>query len=91
MKGYQVSMILFRCHCYKIIFFLATYALIYNFLKKRSHAKAAAAVKKAAKEASVIILKDNPEETEQDDLNQIVKAWKEKKSEKSTETSSSFV
>lgn len=66
-----------------------TYALIYNFLKKHSHAKAAAAVKKAAKEASVVILKDNPEESGQDDLNQIVKAWKEKKFKQQAETSSS--
>ncbi|GJJ12309.1 hypothetical protein Clacol_006550 [Clathrus columnatus] len=68
-----------------------TYSLIYTFLKGRSHEKAAAAVKKAAKDAGVIVLRDTVEEAEKekDSLYEIIKSWKTK-SEHETSTSSNL-
>lgn len=51
----------------------ATYTLIYSFLKNQSHAKAAEAVKKAAKE--FVVLKDGID-VEGPPLDEVVKMWK---------------
>ncbi|KAI6028542.1 hypothetical protein F5J12DRAFT_806056 [Pisolithus orientalis] len=56
-----------------------TYALIYHFLKKQSHVKAAKAVKKAAK--GVVILRDDVD-LDGPQLGEIVSKW-EAQSEKS--------
>jgi hypothetical protein len=53
--------------------------LIYNFLKKQSHGKAAEAVKKAAK-GSVVLRDDIEQEGPQ--LEDIVKQWKAKQNTK---------
>ncbi|PSR77639.1 hypothetical protein PHLCEN_2v7829 [Hermanssonia centrifuga] len=51
----------------------ATYTLIYSFLTKHSHTKAAEALKKSAKD--VVVLKDNME-VDGPSLDRIVKEWK---------------
>lgn len=53
---------------------LATYTLIHAFLNKRSHTKAAQALRKAA--ADVVVLKDDitPEGPQ---LDEIIQQWKE--------------
>ncbi|KAF8844812.1 hypothetical protein BDN67DRAFT_962251 [Paxillus ammoniavirescens] len=58
----------------------ATYTLIYNFLRKQSHRKAAEAVKKAAKDS--VVLRDDIEQ-EGPQLEDIVKQWKAKQNAKS--------
>ena len=50
-----------------------TYTLIYSFLKKQSHSKAAEAVKNAAKD--VVVLKDSIE-LDGPSLDEVVKTWK---------------
>ncbi|KIK94288.1 hypothetical protein PAXRUDRAFT_828150 [Paxillus rubicundulus Ve08.2h10] len=57
----------------------ATYTLVYNFLKKQSHRKAAEAVKKAAKD--FVVLRDDIEQ-EGPQLEDIVKQWKAKQNAK---------
>ena len=52
---------------------LATYTLIYSFLKTQSQAKAAEAVKKAAKD--IVVLKDDVK-LEGPSLDKIVQDWK---------------
>lgn len=52
---------------------LATYTLIYSFLKKQSHSKAAEAVKNAAKE--FVVLKDSIK-VDGPSLDEVVKTWK---------------
>jgi hypothetical protein len=52
---------------------LATYTLIHAFLTKRSHSKAAEALKKAAKD--VVILKDNLD-IDGPQLDDIIRDWK---------------
>lgn len=51
-----------------------TYSLIYAFLRKQAHTKAADAVKKAAR--NIIVLKDDLQ-LEGPHLDEIVKQWKE--------------
>ncbi len=53
--------------------FSATYALIYSFLTKQSHKKAAEAVKQAAKD--IVVLKDGTAPVDAS-LDEIVKKWK---------------
>lgn len=55
--------------------FLATYTLIYDFLRKQSHSKAADALRKEAK--AVVTLKDA--NTEGPALDEIIKQWKKSK------------
>ena len=52
----------------------ATYTLIHAFLSKHSHAKAAEAVKKAAKE--VVVLKDDIK-VDGPQLDEIIEQWKQ--------------
>lgn len=65
---------------------LATYTLIHAFLTKRSHTKAAEALKKAAKE--FVILKDDitPEGPQ---IEEIITEWKSRHSKKTEDDSSS--
>ncbi|KAF8509686.1 hypothetical protein JB92DRAFT_492384 [Gautieria morchelliformis] len=64
----------------------ATYTLVYSFLTARSHEKAAAAVKKAAKD--IVVLKDNVTVNEAP-LDEIVKWWKAKREADAKNISSS--
>lgn len=52
---------------------LATYTLIYSFLKKQSQTKAAEAVKNAAKD--VVVLKDGVK-VDGPSMEEVVKMWK---------------
>ena len=55
------------------VLFSATYALIYSFLTKQAHTKAAEAVKKAAKD--IVVLTDGTSK-EDTSLDEIVSKWK---------------
>lgn len=63
-----------------------TYTLIYSFLKKQSHVKAAKAVKKAAK--GVVVLRDDVE-VDGPQLDEIVNEWEAQRKKPSTDTSAS--
>jgi hypothetical protein len=65
-----------HCFCYELTYhipFTAIYTLIHAFLSKNSHAKAAQAVKKAAKD--IVILKDDID-IEGPQLDEIIAQWK---------------
>ena len=53
--------------------YAATYTLIYSFLKKQSHTKAADALKKAAKD---VVALDDAMDADSTTLDEIVKQWK---------------
>ena len=55
------------------VVFAATYALIYSFLTKQAHTKAAEAVRKAAKD--IVVLKD-ASLADETSLDEIVRKWK---------------
>lgn len=61
----------------------ATYTLIHAFLTKHSHAKAAEAVKKAAK--AVVVLKDDIK-VEGPQLDEIIEQWKQISQKKSKQS-----
>ncbi|CAG8697597.1 3265_t:CDS:2, partial [Acaulospora colombiana] len=72
--------VVFVCICDAVIILpwvVKTYTLVYAFLTSRDHAKAAKAVKKAAKEAQVISIKPGVQPTTDTSLDNIVYEWKE--------------
>ncbi|KIL69971.1 hypothetical protein M378DRAFT_68989, partial [Amanita muscaria Koide BX008] len=65
----------------------ATYTLIYTFLTKRSHTKAAEAVKKAAKDVVVLkgeLIQDGPT------LDEIIREWKGRQLIEDKDSTSSY-
>ena len=64
---------------------IATYTLIYSFLRKQSHTKAAEAVKKAAKD--VVVLKDDID-VDGTTLVEIIQSWKADEAAKKADASS---